>query len=350
VWQYFAVPDEKLGWVPFAVHAGKRILQEHHIDAIYVTGKPFSSYLIGQRLSRRFGIPWVMDLRDLWTLNRRVRPKNWLRKVLEPRLERRLLRSASVVVVNTPGNRDDFVEAFPECPPEKFVAITNGYDKDDFADLGSTKYEKFTIGYTGAVYWKKGQARNGALYDTYSPKYLFQALRELFREEPEMRSRLEVVFTGPSCGKVERLVSECGFEELNENLRLRGWVSYKESLQLLKRSHLVCLTLSNGEESNGWIPSKLFQYMASGTSILALVCEGDVAQIVRETQSGMVVTPDDVGRIKSLIRERYNAYRTGEAAYQPNASLIERYESRQLAALLAECLNRAVGINSVAER
>ena len=91
--EYVAVPDEKLGWVPFARRLGAQIIKWNKIDAIYVTGKPFSSFLIGESLSRRFGIPWIMDLRDLWTLNRRNRPKNRIHAWCNPRLERRLIVS-----------------------------------------------------------------------------------------------------------------------------------------------------------------------------------------------------------------------------------------------------------------
>ncbi|MFH1920139.1 MAG: hypothetical protein ABIP48_09680, partial [Planctomycetota bacterium] len=101
------------------------------------------------------------------------------------------------------------------------------------------------------------------------------------------------------------------------------------------------------KESEGWIPSKLFQYMGSGTPVLALVPEGDVADIVRETETGTVVPPEDVGRIKTAIRQHYDRYCDGGNEYQPNWELIEKYESRRLTSKLGECLDRATGRRSV---
>ena len=336
-WRYVAAPDEKIGWVPFAVRAGARIIKQQPVDAIYVSGKPFSSFLIGEKLSRRFGIPWVMDLRDLWTLNPRIRPKNRLHGFVNPRLERRLVRNAALVVANTPGNRIDFVESFPECPAEKFVAITNGYDEDDFVNINGKKYDRFTIGYSGTLYCGKGSARNKDVYDTYSPRYLFQALTELFREDPEMANRTELLFTGSSCNKIGPFVAEYGLES---NVRSLGWVTYADSLEVVKRSHLVPLLLSSGQDSAGWIPSKLFQFLGAGTPILALVPEGDVANIVRETSGGTVVAVNNVEQIKMAIREAYLGYKVGRTHCDSRQDVVERYESRQLTAQLTEALHR----------
>ena len=352
VWKYVAIPDEKLSWNPFAIRAGAKILKEQKIDAIYVTGKPFSSYFIGHSLSQRFGIPWIMDLRDLWVLNRRMRPKTSVHERLEAWMERRFVRSASVVVVNTPGNQRDFAERYPELPAEKFVTITNGFDRDDFAGDNPPKYDRFTIGYSGAFYFQRPEYRTFYrrlfglqrkrlnIYETYSPKFLFEAVTLLFQERPELRDRVQFVFSGPGCQKIECLVDEYG---LQRNVKLLGWVTYQESLELLRRSHVLCVTLSRGEESEGWIPSKLYQYMGAGNPILGLVPNGDVRNIIEETETGVAVPPDDVQQIKTAISRMYADYEN-RLAFQPKSGSVENYEGRFLTAKLVDCLERAVGV------
>ena len=337
LWNYCAVPDDKRGWVPFAIRTGTKVFHEHKFDAIYVSGKPFSSYFIGQALSERFGVPWIMDLRDLWTLNRLRGPKNWLHARLNPRLERRFIQSAATVVANTPGNRRDFIRQYPDCPPEKFVAITNGYDKDDFAGLEFRKHEKFTIAYSGTFYFRRSQLMGETLYETYSPRLLLQAVSELCAQDPTMRDRLQVLITGPGSDKIGGMVSEYGLEDVVKRL---GWMEYRESLEVISRSHVSLLVLSRGEESGGWIPSKLYQYLGAGSSILAACPEGDVANIVRETKSGLVVPPDDLAAIKNAVAQMYDAYCRRRLDYDPQWELIERYEGRNLTQRLAECLDR----------
>lgn len=347
LWSHLAVPDEKRGWVPFAVRSGARLANEHRFDAIYVTGKPFSSYLIGEALSRRLDIPWVMDLRDLWTLNRRVKPKNRWHAYWNPRLERRLVSSAAAVIANTPGNRDDFIRKFAECSADRFFTITNGYDRDDFRDLPRQKYEKFTISYSGAFYYRKKQARDKSIYETYSPRYLFQAIATLFAEDPGMQQRTQLVFTGSGCRKARGLVAEYGLES---NVRLRGWISYRESLEVLLRSHLLPLMLSSGDESRGWIPSKLFQYIGAGTPVLAMVPQGDVADIVAETEAGEVVPPDDVDAIRDAVRRAYEQFVAGVTPSRYNVERVESYEARELSRKLASCLEEISGTQGRAAR
>jgi len=351
LWRYFAVPDGKRGWVPHAVRAGAEIIRSRGVDAIYVSGKPFSSYAIGARLGRRFGIPWIMDLRDLWTLNRRNRPRTRWRGWLERRMERRYVHSAATVIANTPDNRRDFIRAFPECDPAKFAAITNGYDRDDFAGLREDKYDKFTIAYSGAFYFPNRSKtslyrrllgldyRRRELLETYSPHLLFEALERLFAKHPELKDRVQVVISGPGCRKIRGLPEKYGLED---NVNPLGWLTYRQALEMVKRAHVSLLVLSRGDESRGWIPSKLFQYMGSGNPVIALVPDGDVKYIVESTHSGVTLRPDDLDGLEQTLFDMIRQHESTGIAYQPSWPDIERYEAKQLTGQLAECLGSVV--------
>ena len=45
-----AVPDRWIGWMPWAIKAGKRILRDEQIDLIYSTSPLATAHLIGSRL------------------------------------------------------------------------------------------------------------------------------------------------------------------------------------------------------------------------------------------------------------------------------------------------------------
>src|SRR5262249_54326078 len=61
-------PDPQILWMPNAVREGLRWLREVPHQAILATAPPFSSFLIGAQLSRRTGLPLVLDYRDEWDL------------------------------------------------------------------------------------------------------------------------------------------------------------------------------------------------------------------------------------------------------------------------------------------
>ena len=63
----FFVPDAKIGWIPFAVSDGLKIINDHQIDMIFSSSPPQTINLIAKKLSKKTGIPWVADYRDPWT-------------------------------------------------------------------------------------------------------------------------------------------------------------------------------------------------------------------------------------------------------------------------------------------
>ena len=61
------VPDPRVGWVRPSVKRLKAYLKEHPVDVMVTTGPPHSVHLIGERLHKDLGIPWIPDFRDPWS-------------------------------------------------------------------------------------------------------------------------------------------------------------------------------------------------------------------------------------------------------------------------------------------
>ena len=63
---YF-IPDARKGWVPFAVKAAQKLLQQENIEHLITTGPPHSTHLVGLQLIDLFQLNWWVDFRDPWT-------------------------------------------------------------------------------------------------------------------------------------------------------------------------------------------------------------------------------------------------------------------------------------------
>jgi hypothetical protein len=333
LWRELAVPDHRVGWVPRAVRMGRRIVERHRPRAIYVSGKPFSSYWIAERLSRRFGLPWVMDMRDPWVHDGRVRPRNALHSAGARRMEAQLVERAAAVIANTHLNRRDLVERYPKLPAEKFVAIPNGYDRGDYADLPHEKLDRFTVAFTGA-FRVPGRLRL-PVWDTHGPDFFFRALGELFRAQPALRQDVDVVFMGGGSSAVSAAARAHGVES---NVQVIPWRPYAEALAIVKQAHVALCMLPRGEHSAGMVPSKLYQYLGLGTHVLALADEGEAASVVRETRGGTVVRGDDVAGIARALDELYRRHRSGARA-EPDTEVLSRYDARTLTPCLAAVLD-----------
>jgi hypothetical protein len=63
----FFIPDAKIGWQPFAITEGKRIIENHQPDIIFSSSPPPTVHLIARRLKKYARLKWVADFRDPWT-------------------------------------------------------------------------------------------------------------------------------------------------------------------------------------------------------------------------------------------------------------------------------------------
>ena len=72
--RWVLVSDQEAGWAPFAERQPEKSSECGRVQAIYTTSTPYTAHLIGLRLKRRFGLPWVADFRNPWVANTAVKP------------------------------------------------------------------------------------------------------------------------------------------------------------------------------------------------------------------------------------------------------------------------------------
>src|SRR6185436_14814985 len=62
-----AVPDTYRGWVRHATTTARAVFREDPFDTVLTTSPPVSAHLVGRAVAKSCGVPWVADLRDLWS-------------------------------------------------------------------------------------------------------------------------------------------------------------------------------------------------------------------------------------------------------------------------------------------
>src|SRR5665647_2472306 len=63
------MPDDWIGWYPWATQAALRLTRGWPADLIYASAGPYTSLLVAATVAKVRGIPWVGELRDLWIDN-----------------------------------------------------------------------------------------------------------------------------------------------------------------------------------------------------------------------------------------------------------------------------------------
>jgi len=328
---HLLIPDSKIGWLPFAVISGQKIIREEGIDIIIATGGPWTNFLVGYLLSYFTHIPLILDYRDPWTHILHYRTKR-LKRVLESRLENRIQRRASRIIAISSVLTAKLQTAYPYQDRDKFITITNGFDPEDFHNLTSPPpigHSTFTITYTGSF------------SGTRVPDFFLQGLQAWLQDQPGIRTRIKVNFFGAMGEEYLQMISSMGLWDVIEYC---GQVPHREAVQAQANSHLLLLILElDPDVEKEALTAKIFEYLAARRPILALVHpDGLAAQLIRETRTGIVVAPRDVQGIRNALDKMYRAYCEGTIPYDPDDTVIAQYAYPNLARRLADVLNEVV--------
>lgn len=262
-------PDREAGWYPFAVIAGAKICKEWKPDLIYASSFPASSLLVACSLSRKFGIPWVAEMRDLWA-DFQYYQFGRFRRWIDDKLERKVLGTATALVTVSEPLAENLRAKYGK-PTE---VVMHGFDPVDYC--GNTRTGSgaryLRIVYTGNIY-----------HGVQNPELLFEAVRFLGPKAEGIR----IVFYGHPQPWVIELCKSYGIVRLVE---FAGVVANKEALRAQCEADLLLVLLWNDPKEPGMYLSKSLEYLGARRPILAVGCsENGAAQLIVTRRAGMVL-------------------------------------------------------------
>ncbi len=328
--RWILLVDEQVGWLPFAIQAGKQIIKDNHIDVIYSTSAPYSSHMVARQLHLQFKIPWVADFRDPWIGNSNIHfPTLFHRKVAE-RMEGQVVREATQVIVVSSPMGTSFYKRYPGIPASKISVIPNGYDGDDFLDTEVRPREKgyFNLTYTGSFYAKGLTARA-----------ILESIHEALQSGEIPRQHLRLLLVGNIGRATQKWIEDL---QLGDVVDTPGFVSHKESISYMLAADALLLITGTTAHSPAVLTGKLFEYLATGKPILCLANEGAAADLIRKTCAGFIVSPENIPQITRKLAEIYHLWEEGKLSISPDQDLIRTFERRYLTAGLAKIFDELV--------
>ena len=313
------IPDPRVFWVKPSVRFLRKYLAEHPVDLIISTGPPHSMHLIALKLKRYVKVPWLADFRDPWTgidFYHRLKLTG-LADRMHHRLEKRVLTSAGVVTVVSPGMK----RSLEALAGREVHVVYNGFDPADFegpchpAELAENESSRFIISHFGAF----NRDRN--------PSALWTALERLVSEIPTFGEKLKIRLIGQTD---ETILREIRGRGLGEQLEVLPHLEHREGLRLLGNSAVLLLPLNDSPNAREILPGKMYEYMALGRPILAIGPEdSDCQEILTRAGAGSYHPFGDVEGIKSALEKEFRRWQKGEAAEPPKE--IEKFSRRYLA-------------------
>jgi glycosyltransferase involved in cell wall biosynthesis len=324
IWQeIFNYPDAQKGWYKYAINAGKKLLENDSFDAMISSSGPITSHIIAKNLKNRYGVPWVADLRDLWTQNHYYSHTS-IRKLIERKLEIKTLAMADALVTISPY----LAEKLHELHNKRIDSITNGFSYDETDKYEIKLTDKFTITYTGSLYLGKRD-----------PIKLFQAVNELISSKIIDANDIEIRFYGLKESWLENEINSFNLEKI---AKWYGFVERTTALEKQRESQLLLLLLWDHPEEKNVATGKLFDYLGSKRPILAIGgSKGFVKEILDETNAGIFAISID--EIKNFLVNSYMEWKkNGKVLYSGKTLYINKYSHREMAKKFSEVLERII--------
>lgn len=318
------MPDPQIGWNFFTLRKARKIIKKNGINYVFISAPPFSSLLLVPGL-KKTGAKIVADFRDEWTefylksYDFHQRDEYTTNKIIK--MEQDVVEAADLITMATNSFVSNYQQKYQQ-HAHKIKILTNGFDAEDFKDkvADNKNTEKFKITYTGTI------------FNVTTARYLLAAIDKLFTANPELKDKLGLTIVGRVTDD-----EKVHFDEFRhkEQLNLAGYVPHEQSVSYLFNSDLLVVIVDELDGSDRIIAAKVFEYIYTGVPILALVPEnGEIAKIVKSTETGLVVSNRDVEQIFDSLSKFINK----EFAFARNEDEINKYSRENIARQLMNYL------------
>lgn len=282
------------------------LIETHGIRTIFSSFRPWSDHLVARRLKRMYPeLRWIADFRDLPVDP--VRRDIWW-PALQTWWGRRVVALADEVWAVSEGQKAQLAGWHPAIrvrrnalltlPPERTAPVT----------------QRFTIVYTGSLYPGLQAVRPlvGALVELLAAGTIeADKLCLQYRGKDAVTFRRWTAALPPHCLDVESSVAPAAAQKMQENAAV--------------------LLLLNWSASGyyGVLTAKLWDYLASGRPVLALVNgpgDEELADIILGADAGAVFRTEEQGGVKTWLLAAYQQWdKAGTFAWSVNRQALLKY-------------------------
>lgn len=311
------MPDLTAFWVPKALRA---IQKEKPWDVVISSSGPYTVHLVAEKLKRQgLAKKWVADYRDTWSDNY-IYPGIFPLNCYERYLEKKLLLSSDLITTIS----EPFAREFRKKHKKTVLTIENGYEASDFQTVSLEKLlpddGKYRIIHTGSLYLEKRD-----------PTPLFKAIDAL-RNHPLLQ-KLEVLFVGDRQANLEHLIDRF---QVASWVKPYGFVNHETALKMQQEAHALLFLPWNDPSIDGVLSGKIFEYLASGSLILAACCPSVEAsqQLIVEAKAGHLLPTQE--KIQAFLLEKLANPQKEKVSVDP--SLLLKYDRKVLAKKLLQHL------------
>lgn len=319
----FFIPDARYRWIKPSVKYLDNYLQNNHMDAILTDGPPHTNTVIGLLLAKKFNIPWLADFQDPWT-QVDYYDKLYISKRADRKhktLEQDVFSTAKKITIASPTWKKDL----ESIGAKNVDVIYYGFDEPEFEDFKAKDTSDFVFFHGGLL----GEDRN--------PISFLKALKQLFTEHQEIRSKVRIKLAGEVDHAVRETILMNDLDGLTEYM---GMIPRQQVLEEYAEASMLLLPINKATNAKGRIPGKLFEMLRTGKPILVFgPNDGDVKEIVEEKQLGKSFDYSEQRFIYAYLKKALIHNEIGN--YNPSENVSE-YSNKSITQKIAGYLDEIV--------
>ncbi len=286
---------------------GRRMIQSGKVDTIYSSFRPYADHVIAMLLKRSYPeVYWISDFRDLHIDP--IKDNLWFRS-FQKFCNKKILSKADLITTVSNGLANQLQKE-----NDNVVVLRNAIDKNDLKEQSRSKYDNFTIAYTGSI-----------LPSHQKATYFFKALKAWIENEKIAPSQLQIIYAGNTGGIFDDWIKE---HELDRFYTNKGFLPLKDALSIQQSAHINLLLSWCWPEMGGTLCGKLNEYLAAQNPILCLidgVYDEEFESIFKQLNAGLVAynKQEEVDLITSFLQKHYKDWKV-------NGKLTHKFKTEQL--------------------
>lgn len=287
------------------IKLAKSYLKQHHsFDKCIATSTPLTIGLIAIWLKKKFQIPYVFEVRDLWPeapIQMRVIKTRFMKWVLE-KMEHNIYKHAEKIIALSPGMRNAIEKRQKSVPVEMIPNMSDCHffepvrQKDSDLEIQYGVKNKFVVSYIGAA----GMVNN------------LEGLLMSAKACMDLPIRFLIMAKGAKLATLKKL---CKTQNIN-NVSFISYGTKQEVKDLLNITDASYISFANVPILQTNSPNKFFDSIAAGKLIISNT-EGWLREIIEKYHFGFYTD----AQFPSDFREKI-------LPFLNNASLLHKYQDK----------------------
>ena len=262
------------------------------IGAVVVYSPKLPLVKVGNYIKRQYGARYVLNIQDLFpqaAIDLGILKNYHVIRFFE-RMEENAYASADAITTCTRGARKFLIDE-KDLPAEKVTLVPNWIDVEPY--LGAPKRDF-------RHEWELGDDTVFVFPGNFGPSQGLDFVVELAARVKDL-TRVKFLFVGDGSERahLEMQASDLGAS----NVIFKPFVSPTEYPDLLKACDVGLLVLKADCKTPA-VPGKFFSFLAASLPVVGLLNpESEGHELIRESQSGYALVPDDLSKAEQLIRQ-----------------------------------------------